>query len=45
MPCHLLSLDALIRAKEALGRPRDQQAVLQLKAIREMQAGGRHPGE
>jgi hypothetical protein len=37
-PCRVLSLDALIRAKEALGRPRDLQAVLQLKAIREMQA-------
>jgi hypothetical protein len=44
MPCQVLSLDALIRAKEALGRPRDLQAVLQLKAIREMQ-DGRSAGE
>ncbi len=36
-PCRVLSLNALIRAKETLGRPRDQQAVLQLKAILEMQ--------
>ena len=34
-PCRILSLDALIQAKEAMGRPRDGEAVLQLKAIRE----------
>lgn len=33
--CRILSLDALIRSKEALDRPRDREAVLQLKAIRE----------
>jgi len=33
--CRILSLDALIRAREALGRPRDRQALLHLKAIRE----------
>ena len=33
--CRVLSLDALIRSKEAMGRPRDREAVLQLKAIRE----------
>jgi len=33
-PCRVLSLDALIRSKEAMTRPRDRQAVLQLKAIR-----------
>jgi len=38
--CRILSLDALIRAKEAMGRPRDQQAVLELKAIRQRQEGG-----
>jgi hypothetical protein len=31
----LLELDALIQAKKALNRPRDQEAVLQLQAIRE----------
>ena len=33
-PCRLLSLDALIKAKEAMDRPRDKEAVIQLKAIR-----------
>jgi hypothetical protein len=33
--CRVLSLDPLIRSKEALNRPRDLQAVIQLKAIRE----------
>jgi hypothetical protein len=30
----ILSLDALIQSKEAMGRPRDRESVLQLKAIR-----------
>ena len=34
-PCRVLSLEALIKAKEAMDRPRDREAVLQLKAIRE----------
>jgi hypothetical protein len=34
-PCLILSIEALIRAKEAMGRERDHQAVLQLRAIRE----------
>jgi hypothetical protein len=33
--CRILNLDALIQAKEALGRPRDSESVLQLKAIRQ----------
>ena len=33
--CRVLSLDALIRAKEAMGSPRDRETVLLLKAIRE----------
>jgi hypothetical protein len=32
---NILTIDALIKAKEAMRRPRDQQAVIQLKAIRE----------
>ena len=36
--CRILSLDALIRAKEALDRPRDKQAVVELRAIRERRA-------
>ncbi|MEW6355848.1 MAG: nucleotidyltransferase [Planctomycetota bacterium] len=34
-PCRVLTLNALIKAKEAMGRPRDREAVIQLKAIRE----------
>ncbi len=34
----ILSLDALIRAKEALNRPRDKEAVIQLRAIRDRRA-------
>ena len=33
--CRLLSLSALIEAKEGMDRPRDREAALQLKAIRE----------
>jgi hypothetical protein len=33
--CRVLGLDALIRAKEAAGRRRDKEAVLQLIAIRD----------
>jgi hypothetical protein len=32
--CRILSLEALIQSKEAMGRPRDRESVLQLKAIR-----------
>lgn len=32
----ILNLEALIAAKTALGRPRDKEAVLQLKAIQEL---------
>ena len=34
-PCRILGLDALIRAKEAMGRPKDKLTILQLKAIQE----------
>jgi hypothetical protein len=33
--CRVLSLDALIRSKEAMGRPRDKESLLQLRAIRQ----------
>ncbi len=33
--CRILSLEALIRSKEAMGRPRDRDSLLQLKAIRQ----------
>ncbi|MCH7919377.1 MAG: hypothetical protein IIC50_15500 [Planctomycetes bacterium] len=34
-PCRILSLDALIQDKETLGRQRDKDSTLHLKAIRE----------
>jgi hypothetical protein len=36
--CRVLSLDALIRAKEALNRPRDLQAIIELRAIKDRSA-------
>lgn len=33
--CKVMSMDDLIRAKEAIGRQKDLQAVIQLRAIRE----------
>ncbi len=36
-PCRVLSLRALIRAKEAMGRPRDRETVVYLKALEERQ--------
>jgi hypothetical protein len=33
--CRILTIDALIQAKEAMGRQRDREAALQLRAIRE----------
>jgi len=33
--CRILCVDALIRSKEAMNRPRDRDAVLLLRAIRE----------
>ncbi|HUU84377.1 MAG TPA: nucleotidyltransferase [Phycisphaerae bacterium] len=35
MPCRVLNLDALIRARRALGRPKDLQAAVELEAIRQ----------
>lgn len=37
--CRVLGLDALIRAKEAMGRTQDKLTLLQLRAIKERQAG------
>lgn len=37
----VLTLDALIIAKRAMGRPRDLHAVLELEVIRERRKGGR----
>jgi hypothetical protein len=38
--CRMLSLDALIRSKETLGREQDLAALRQLRAIRERAAHG-----
>jgi hypothetical protein len=35
----VLSLDALITAKEAMNRPRDQEALRELKAVRQLRRG------
>lgn len=35
LPCHVLDIDSLIKAKQAAGRPKDQQVVLELQVIRE----------
>jgi hypothetical protein len=43
--CRLLGLDALIRAKEAMGRTQDKLAVIQLKAIRERIAASGAPND
>ena len=36
MKMRVLSLDALIKAKKSMSRPRDKEAVLQLEAIRKL---------
>jgi hypothetical protein len=36
MQLHVLAIDALIRAKEAMHRPRDREAIRQLKAIKKL---------
>ena len=35
--CQFLGIEGLITAKEAMGRPKDQETILQLKAIKERQ--------
>lgn len=34
-PCRILHIDALIRAKQSMGRPKDQQVVHELQVIRD----------
>ena len=43
--CRILSIDALIEAKQAMGRRRDREAVIELKAIRERQRRGPEPAD
>jgi len=38
-PCRILSDSALLQAKEAMDRPRDREAIVQLRAIRERTSG------
>ena len=38
----VLELDALIRSKEALGAPKDREALVQLRALRERRRSGGH---
>ncbi|MBN1972821.1 MAG: hypothetical protein JW787_04235, partial [Sedimentisphaerales bacterium] len=33
---HVLDIDALIKAKKALNRPRDRQVIIQLEAIKKL---------
>lgn len=35
-PCRVLTLDALIRAKRAAGRPRDVEHLVELEALKEL---------
>ena len=41
--CRILCLSALIRAKEAMGQPKDLQAAVQLRAIQERAGDGPSP--
>jgi len=40
MQIRTLGLDALIKAKKAMNRPRDREAVVQLEAIKKLKEGG-----
>jgi len=37
--CRILAIDALVRAKQALGRDKDRETILQLRAIQERTRG------
>ena len=41
LACRCLTLDALIRAKRAAGRPKDLEVIAELEAIREEERGSR----
>lgn len=41
--CRVLDLDTLIRAKSAMNAPKDRQALLELRAIRERLQGAKPP--
>lgn len=43
MQLHVLTLDSLIAAKEAMNRPRDREAIRQLRAIKRLRRGETTP--
>lgn len=38
-PCRILTIDALVQAKQAMGRDKDRETILQLRAIQERTRG------
>ena len=38
-PCRILSIEALVQAKQAMGRDKDRETILQLRAIQERTCG------
>ena len=38
-PCRILSIEALVQAKQAMGRDKDRETILQLRAIQERTRG------
>ena len=38
-PCRILDIDGLVRAKQAMGRDKDRETILQLRAIQERTRG------
>ena len=38
-PCRILGIDGLMRAKQAMGRDKDRETILQLRAIQERTRG------
>ena len=38
-PCRILTIDALVQAKQAMGRDKDRETILQLRAIQERAQG------
>jgi hypothetical protein len=43
-PCRILAIDALIRAKQVMGRDKDRETILQLRAIQERTRGPKTRG-
>lgn len=38
-PCRILAIDALVRAKQVMGRDKDRETIVQLRAIQERTRG------